>query len=341
MSPQLHNEKIDKKAQISVQTAVISKSNLEATSYTCNHIHKKMKIYIGFLVLIVTFTAVQSASFSYTAQNQWPGICVTGNTGRQSPIDIKTDDVEEDDENLSALSFSSEYTSKIDGEFENTCQNVEFTPDSSVNAVMTTPVGSYKLLQFHFHWGACTGEGSEHLVDGVAEEFEAHFVHEKVGGTNASAGDALAVLAVRGKVSQQSIKGIFAELDASLITEVDDKIGVEDIIMSDLFPKNHDYYFYEGSLTTPDCDEIVQWFVFKHTIEVPQDYLDDLRNIEMDEAGNFLTFNFRDTQSLNNREVLCFEEVMLVIIKYYMLANYDKVNVCNGKHWITVGKKFL
>ena len=82
--------------------------------------------------------------------------------------------------------------------------------------------------------------------------------------------------------------------------------------MSDLFPNNRGYYFYEGSLTTPDCDEIVQWFVFKHTIEVPQAYLDDLRNIEMDGDGNLLTFNFRDTQNLNNRQVLCFEKVILI-----------------------------
>lgn len=226
-----------------------------------------MKLIIAYLAFATMHAAVQSASFSYTPQNLWPGICVTGNTGRQSPIDIKEDDVEED-ENLSALKFSSAYSSMIDGEFENTCQNIEFTPDGSVNAIMTTPVGNYKLLQFHFHWGATSGEGSEHLVDGNAEEFEAHFVHEKIGGTNASAGDALAVLAVRGKVSSQPITGIFTELDASQITEVDAKIDVEDIIMEDLFPKNRDYYYYEGSLTTPGCDEIVQWFVFKNTIQV-------------------------------------------------------------------------
>ena len=284
-----------------------------------------MKTFLGIFALIATFAMVQSASFSYTAQNQWPGICVTGNTGRQSPIDIITDDVEEDDETLSALSFNCEYTSKIDGEFENTCQNVEFTPDSSVNAVMTTPVGSYKLLQFHFHWGSSAGEGTEHLVDGVAEEFEVHFVHEKIGGTNASAGDALAVLAVRGKVNSQSIKEIFKELDASQITAVDAKIDIKDIVMSDLFPDNRDYYYYEGSLTTPDCDEIVQWFVFKHLIEVPEAYLDELRMIEMDENGNLLTFNFRDTQSLNNRPVLCFEEVG--IIRCFKLVPYS-ITIC-------------
>ena len=267
-----------------------------------------MKIFIGALTLIITFiAAVQSATFSYTAQNLWPGICVTGNTGRQSPIDIKTDDVEEDDD-LSPLKFNSGYTSKIDGEFENTCQNVEFTPDGSVNAVMTTPVGNYKLIQFHFHWGAMSGEGTEHLVDGVAEEFEIHFVHEKIGGTDSSACDALAVLAVRGRVSSMPISGIFADLDASQITKVEEKINVMDIVLTDLLPKNRAYYFYEGSLTTPDCDEIVQWFVLKDLIKVPSLYLEDLRNIEMDEEGNLLTFNFRDTQSLNNREVLCSEE---------------------------------
>ena len=46
----------------------------------------------------------------------------------------------------------------------------------------------------------------------------------------------------------------------------------------------------------------------------PLAYLEDLRNIEMDEDGNLLTFNFRDTQYLNNHPVLCFEEVGIIII---------------------------
>ena len=266
-----------------------------------------MKTLTGIFTLVALFSAAHTATFSYTAQNLWPGICVSGNTGRQSPIDIITEDVEEG-ESLSALQFSSEYTTAIDGEFENTCKNVEFIPESTVNAVMTTPVGSYKFLQFHFHWGNKTGEGSEHLVDGTAEEFEAHFVHEKVSGTSSSAGDALAVLAIRGKAVSDSIKGIWKELDASQITAVHAKINVKDIIMADLFPNNRDYYYYEGSLTTPDCDETVQWFVFKKVIEVPQAYLEDLRMVEMDASHSLLTFNFRDTQDLNNREVLCYEE---------------------------------
>lgn len=264
-------------------------------------------MFTGVFTLVITFSAVHSATFEYSAQNLWPGFCVTGNTGRQSPIDIITDDVEEEND-LTALSFSSEYTSEIEGEFENTCQNVEFTPQDTVNAVMTTPVGTYEFIQFHFHWGNQSGEGSEHLVDGTREEFEAHFVHRNVNEMNISAGDALAVLAVRGEVIDTPIEGIWEELNASRISAVGTNIQVQNIIMTDLFPNNRDYYYYEGSTTTPNCNETVQWFVFKNLIEVPSNYLENLRMIQRDASGNLLTLNFRDTQELNNRPVFCFEE---------------------------------
>ena len=268
-----------------------------------------MKIFITLstLLVVIQLSVALPADISYTEQNLWPGICVSGNTGRQSPINIITRDTELG-EDLTALEFNHFFTSHIDGEFENTCQNVEFTPNSDVNAIMTTPIGEYKLKQFHFHWGRKTGEGTEHLINGIAEEFEVHFVHERAGGGDTSAGNALAVLSVRGQVSSKPISGIFAELDASEISKVNAKLEVEDIIMADLFPRNRDYYYYEGSLTTPDCDETVQWFVFKNLIQVPECYLDNLREIEKDSSGNILGFNYRLPQDLNNRLVFCFEE---------------------------------
>ena len=259
------------------------------------------------VILAVALSMAESADFSYTAQNEWPGICVEGNTGRQSPINIDTEKVKS--AGLTPLMFSYDFFKEIEGEFENTCQNVEFTPDDSVNAIVSTPVGQYKLLQFHFHWGRKSGEGTEHLVDGRAEEFEIHFVCEQVGGSDPTAGDALAVIAVRGEVKNIPISGIFETLDASEITEVDETIPVSEVVLADLLPKNCDYFFYEGSLTTPDCDEIVQWFVLKYKIQVPADYLEQLRQIEMDEEGNPLTFNFRAPQDVNDRVVLTPKEV--------------------------------
>lgn len=50
-------------------------------------------------------------------------------------------------------------------------------------------------------------------MDDVAEEFEAHFVHQKIGLPNQLAGDAIAVLSVCGNVVQSPVaKDIFKEL---------------------------------------------------------------------------------------------------------------------------------
>ena len=257
---------------------------------------------IGFTtILVVAFSLADSATFSYTSQSNWPGICVRGNSGRQSPININTSKVKK--WKLAPLKFNSAFSKGIQGDFENTCQNVKFTPARSINAVIQTPVGKYKLEQFHFHWGRMCGEGSEHLVNGKSDDFEIHFVCERIGGENMKARNALAVIAVRGEVIKQPITGIFKKLDASKITKVEESIEVSNVVMADLLPKNRDYFFYEGSLTTPNCDEIVQWFVLKHTIKVPSSYLAQVRKTERNRNGNRLTFNFRAPQKLNRRVV--------------------------------------
>ena len=93
----------------------------------------------------------------------------------------------------------------------------------SLQLNLSTPlsVSKYKLLQFHFHWGRGAGEGTKHLVNGNAGEFEIHFVCEKIDGEDPTAGDALAVIAICGKVSRHCpIRGVFKTLDASKLTKV-------------------------------------------------------------------------------------------------------------------------
>ena len=72
--------------------------------------------------------------------------------------------------------------------------------------------------------------------------------------------------------------------------------------MSELFPSNFDYYYYEGLLITPPCSETVQWFVLKNAITVPGSYLKSLRKID-NGHGHPLTNNFNQTQNLNGRKV--------------------------------------
>lgn len=215
--------------------------------------------------------------------------------------------MEDDDDDLVALKFSSDWTAKIDGElFNDNGHTVRFDPDSGEPVPMTTtPVGQYKAVQFHFHWGSKKGEGSEHRVDGVQSELEIHFVHNRISGGNP--GNQNAVVAVFGRKKDIPVTGIWSQLAISSVQPFDASAAVSDVVYNDLLPSNRDYYFYEGSLTTPACTESVQWFVLKNPIDVPAAFLDDLREVEKDEDGNFLTFNFRDVQDLNDRTVFCFE----------------------------------
>lgn len=144
-------------------------------------------------------------------------------------------------------------------------------------------------------------------MNGKAAEFEVHFVHKNAIKTSPNAGNALAVLAVRGKVSSGlATTGIFSKLNPSQISKVNKPVHLKGVSMSELFPSNFDYYHYNGSLTTPPCSETVQWFVLKNTIKVPGSYLKRLRKIDNGQ-GHPLTNNFRKTQALNGCKVYLFE----------------------------------
>ena len=110
----------------------------------------RMKCFVGLISLVVatSATSAQSISFNYTAQDHWPGICVTGNTGRQSPINIITDLVNKD-HNLTSLEFNCAYYVPINGQFGNKGNNVRFSPASDINGIMTTPRMLYIVNKPH------------------------------------------------------------------------------------------------------------------------------------------------------------------------------------------------
>lgn len=72
----------------------------------------------------------------------------------------------------------------------------------------------YKMQQWHCHWGAKNGEGSEHTVDGRSFSGELHLVHwntTKYNSFQEAAGreDGLAVLGVLLTVNVNSFKRIY------------------------------------------------------------------------------------------------------------------------------------
>ena len=257
---------------------------------------------ISFL-LVVAFAVAPAIAigveFSYDDQDSWPGICVSGNEGRQSPIDILTENVEIDS-SLIDLVFTG--WSERSGTFTNTGHNVQFDLDSPTAATVRNHLGTYDLLQFHMHWGNATGQGSEHIINGIQEELEIHFVHRKQRENNTNAQDYYCVVGVIAEVDEEAISGPWSLLDASAVREYKSNITIEEFNLETLLPSDRTYYHYLGSLTTPLCSETVAWFVMQNTIRVPAAYLEQLRMIQ-NNAGMPVQYNFRDVQSLGDRTV--------------------------------------
>ena len=282
------------------------------------HSHHKFVPSPSLLPKVVMFvTVVLAASilvatangagepFSYEDQGNWPSVCVSGNTGRQSPINIQTSSLTANS-NLIDLVFGDGWDAGVDGTFNNGGHNVQFDPSDVNNPSVTTRnhLGTYQFLQVHMHWGRNNQEGSEHTVNGEQYSLELHFVHTKVGETNSSAGDYLAVVGVFAEADpNMQISGAWAQLNASAVRTTDATIPVTNFVYSSLLPSSREYYYYIGSLTTPGCSEVVQWFVLRDSIRVPADYLAYLRQVESANENETLTYNFRDIQALGQRSV--------------------------------------
>jgi len=65
---------------------------------------------------------------------------------------------------------------------------------------------------------------------------------------------------------------------------------------------NGEYANYNGSLTTPGCNEAVQWILFKEPIQISASQMEAFRAL-LDAAEEPMVDNYRPTQPLNGRQV--------------------------------------
>ena len=64
-----------------------------------------------------------------------------------------------------------------------------------------------------------------------------------------------------------------------------------------------EYVHYQGSLTTPHCNEVVEWILFTTPLNISTSQMHMFRHLK-DSLGHDLKDNFRPPQPLNGREVL-------------------------------------
>lgn len=93
-------------------------------------------------------------------------------------------------------------------------------------------------------------------------------------------------------------------LDAfQYITADDASTHFKPTALEKLLPHDtNEFWRYSGSLTTPGCDELVVWTVFKNPIQMSKHQLEKMFQLQ-DCDGTSLVNNFRPTQPLNSRVV--------------------------------------
>jgi carbonic anhydrase len=141
----------------------------------------------------------------------------------------------------------------------------------------------YTLKQFHFH------QPSEEHVNGRGYDMVAHLVHADDQGHLV----VVAVLLERG-AANAFLDTVWRNFPAEKEKAVD--VAGVTLNVKDLLPRDHGYYTFAGSLTTPPCSEGVTWFVLKSSVA--------LGDAQLAAFAKLYPGNARPIQPTNGREIL-------------------------------------
>jgi carbonic anhydrase len=198
-----------------------------------------------------------SVEWAYTghgASEHWPSLspdfATCANGRQQSPIDITA----YQPASLAAISFSFV-------NYEATLHNDDRQVRAEYGLANSSMLDDteFHLKSVHFH------SPSEHLVDGQSFSAELHMVHADADGNLAVIG-ALFTLGAPSPTAQSILD------DAPPIGNTTSAL----IPLASSLPTNLSYYRYNGSKTTPPCDEPVDWYVLRQPLTISQDQVDGL-----------------------------------------------------------------
>ncbi|XP_045449410.1 carbonic anhydrase 7-like [Melitaea cinxia] len=242
---------------------IIAVTVLAIADLHCFHLFY-IRFHIINSLLPIVAGAINGADWSYDYETQWPGVCTTGT--QQSPINIMSREAVYDKHGAhikGPLVFRGYKNVNASGENDGHTLKWTIEEDEIMPVISGGPLrGNYSFLQFHLHWL------SEHAIDGMKYPMEIHFLHVKTGLSVEEAlerPDGLAVVAVIAMVhSGEESEYALEELSSMLpqLINQHEKLPPSVIDLTRLFsPNMQSYYTYHGSLTTPQCQEVVTWIV--------------------------------------------------------------------------------
>lgn len=179
--------------------------------------------------------------------SHWPGLCQTGNM--QAPIDIE----QADKLPITSLKFNYQPS---DLDIINDCNQYRILLKFPDNYWLTVGKRPYFLNEVHFR------APGENAIHGKRPVMSVQFVHFSPEGVFLI----VEVPVVAGK-ENPLVKTLWENIpEPGKETKIDGlKINPEELL-----PADRSYYRFPGSLTTPICNEVVQWYVLKNPIEMSE-----------------------------------------------------------------------
>lgn len=181
-------------------------------------------------------------------------MCFICSPSQQSPIDIRSELTYETSFSKRGLRVGYNANVKAKVKPKDDHYMVEYTQSADQDISLNNQ--TFHLLQFHFH------AHSEHWINSHQFPMEMHIVNQ-----SSTTGD----LAVLGIMIESENKKKRATHSALIIDDASEDLPFTiNVKPKDWLPKQSNQYFrYEGSLTTPEYDEVVSWLVFANSIVLP------------------------------------------------------------------------
>lgn len=294
-------------------------------------------MFLAILLSIVSLSNTQTVtnSWSYTGKKDgpttWGGVCNTG--VKQSPIDLTGGTPT----GYSDWKFNNFYLNgQMKIENNGHTAKASFTDGTKPTVSGGGLANVYEALQFHFHWGADSSKGSEHTVNGRMAPLELHIVNMNTA-AGVPAQEMFTVLGVMYRVQLFDNPALTPIIDAlsrikvsGTSTDLTTKINLQQLLPQGL----NQFWRYEGSLTTPTCNEVVIWTVFKETVGISERQLQAFRQLTWVDAADTgstlpLVDTFRAVQPLNSRilyDGYCESSTPFVVVRFGLSNLADIVN---------------
>jgi carbonic anhydrase len=211
----------------------------------------------------------------------------------QSPIDLPSPTGESG--SYSALPAS--HLKYIEMRYHNTDVKSMFNPSTlgatvgfAVDAPADSPKGELILNDFHYAVRHATFHTpSEHTLASMPTEMEMQIMHESIADKSKAI---VAILFKKGR-NNTVLQPVLEALSKLSPPSGDQPLGSLDLL--DVIPFDPGFVVYDGSLTTPPCNESVKWIVVDKPTEASAEQINIVKNI--------VGMNSRPLQNRNGRTV--------------------------------------